>query len=73
MAQWIRHRSTEPEIVGSSPTRITFSLEYNAWGAGSCGIVDLIDIKLRSRYGSSDGVTVSTLDFESSDGGSNPP
>ena len=22
VAQWIRHRSTEPEIVGSSPTRI---------------------------------------------------
>jgi hypothetical protein len=25
VAQWIRHRSTEPEIVGSSPTRIIFS------------------------------------------------
>ena len=24
MAQWIRHRSTEPEIVGSSPTRVNF-------------------------------------------------
>ena len=24
MAQWIRHRPTEPGIVGSSPTRITF-------------------------------------------------
>ena len=24
VAQWIRHRSTEPEIVGSSPTRISF-------------------------------------------------
>ena len=23
MAQWIRHRSTEPEIVGSSPTRVS--------------------------------------------------
>ena len=22
VAQWIRHRSTEPEIVGSSPTRV---------------------------------------------------
>ena len=26
VAQWIRHRSTEPEIVGSSPTRITYSV-----------------------------------------------
>ena len=25
VAQWIRHRSTEPEIVGSSPTRVSFS------------------------------------------------
>ena len=24
VAQWIRHRSTEPEIVGSSPTRVIF-------------------------------------------------
>ena len=24
MAQWIRHRSTEPEIVGSSPTRVSY-------------------------------------------------
>ena len=24
VAQWIRHRSTEPEIVGSSPTRVSF-------------------------------------------------
>ena len=23
VAQWIRHRSTEPEIVGSSPTRVS--------------------------------------------------
>ena len=26
VAQWIRHRSTEPEIVGSSPTRIIFEI-----------------------------------------------
>ena len=24
VAQWIRHRSTEPEIVGSSPTRVRY-------------------------------------------------
>ena len=24
MAQWIRHRSTEPEIPGSSPGRVNF-------------------------------------------------
>ena len=24
VAQWIRHRSTEPEIPGSSPGRVTF-------------------------------------------------
>ena len=24
VAQWIRHRSTEPEIVGSSPTRVSY-------------------------------------------------
>ena len=28
VAQWIRHRSTEPEIVGSSPTRVIFGFSY---------------------------------------------
>ena len=31
VAQWIRHRPTEPGIVGSSPTGVT---------VGSCNIVD---------------------------------
>ena len=29
VAQWIRHRSTEPEIVGSSPTRVSFAYAVN--------------------------------------------
>ena len=30
VAQWIRHRSTEPEIVGSSPTRVILAVFENA-------------------------------------------
>ncbi len=32
VAQWTRHRSTEPEIVGSSPTRVTLLLSRECAG-----------------------------------------
>ena len=52
VAQWIRHRSTEPEIVGSSPTRVIlfsktnrFALIYEhlsafAYILSPCGVMD---------------------------------
>ena len=40
VAQWIRHRSTEPEIVGSSPTRIIFYFQSLSplllWSESGC-------------------------------------
>ena len=66
VAQWIRHRSTEPEIVGSSPTRVIFmlTLPIRRWNGSAV---------FRKEFKWPYGVTVSTLDSESSDGGSNPP
>ena len=36
VAQWIRHRSTEPEIVGSSPTRVIFECSSGSVCASGC-------------------------------------
>ena len=49
MAQWIRRRSTEPEIVGSSPTRVIFvfmilekekHMRFGRIDEGPCGVMD---------------------------------